>query len=223
MMVTLENGSQNLEAGESGTWMSVGDLMSALLMIFALLLISALAQITEVTENRENSRVIIIKGINDALQAAEINIQANPVTGDISITDSVLFERNEFQLKETGKDFLNKFIPIYSDVIFTSPGAGDEVVRVVLEGHSSSEGDFNHNMRLSILRANSVFSFISLMEFEYKEYFLDKLLVSGRGAIDSNKEFADDADRKVLFRFQFKGLELHELDNQATLSRLTHD
>lgn len=192
---------------DSGAWLSIGDLMSALLMIFALLLISALVQISEVAEKSNNNRVMIIQGINKALSEANIKVEADPITGDISILDSVLFEQNQYDLKDSGKEFLDEFIPIYSDVVFQSKEVSEEVVRIAVEGHSSSEGAFNHNMRLSVLRANSVSQYISNMPFKQKEQFFDKLLVSGRGSLESNKDEIDAADRKVMFRFQFKGQE----------------
>ncbi|MFW1480486.1 chemotaxis protein MotB, partial [Vibrio parahaemolyticus] len=43
-MRNLRTAIQTADAEESGVWLSVGDLMSVLLMIFALLLISALVQ-----------------------------------------------------------------------------------------------------------------------------------------------------------------------------------
>ena len=78
------------EVDESGAWLSIGDLMSALLMIFALLLISALVQISQSEESSKTKRILIIQGINKALSEANIAVEANPVTGDISILDSVL-------------------------------------------------------------------------------------------------------------------------------------
>ena len=207
----------NDEIDDSGAWLSIGDLMSALLMIFALLLISALVQISEVAEKSQNNRIMIIKGINDALSAANISVQADPVTGDISILDSVLFEKNDYQLKISGEVFLNTFIPIYSSVVFQSEQTADEVVRIVLEGHSSMEGEFNHNMRLSVLRSNSVSQYISDMDFKNKSPFFEKLLVSGRGSIDSNKERVDESDRKVMFRFQFRGQEFQKVIGQREL------
>ena len=192
------------DAEESGVWLSIGDLMSVLLMIFALLLISALVQISEVHENSQTTRVVIIKGINDALEGAGIEVQANSETGDISILDSILFDRNEYRLKPSGKAFLDQFVPIYSDVIFQSKQTSDEVSRIVIEGHSSSEGSFDRNMELSVLRANSVAKYINSMDFAHKLPFFDKAMISGRGPIEANQEATDPADRKVKFRFQFK-------------------
>ncbi|ROR70216.1 OmpA family protein [Vibrio crassostreae] len=200
----LRTSPRTADAEESGVWLSIGDLMSVLLMIFALLLISALVQISEVHENSQTTRVVIIKGINDALEGAGIEVQANSETGDISILDSILFDRNEYRLKPSGKAFLDQFVPIYSDVIFQSKQTADEVSRIVIEGHSSSEGSFDRNMELSVLRANSVAKYINSMDFAHKLPFFDKAMISGRGPIEANQEATDPADRKVKFRFQFK-------------------
>ncbi|WP_060981886.1 MULTISPECIES: OmpA/MotB family protein [Vibrio] len=200
----LRTSPRTADAEESGVWLSIGDLMSVLLMIFALLLISALVQISEVHENSQTTRVVIIKGINDALEGAGIEVQANSETGDISILDSILFDRNEYRLKPSGQVFLDQFVPIYSDVIFQSKQTSDEVSRIVIEGHSSSEGSFDRNMELSVLRANSVAKYINSMDFAHKLPFFDKAMISGRGPIEANQEATDPADRKVKFRFQFK-------------------
>lgn len=200
----LRTSPRTADAEESGVWLSIGDLMSVLLMIFALLLISALVQISEVHENSQTTRVVIIKGINDALEGAGIEVQANSETGDISILDSILFDRNEYRLKPSGKAFLDQFVPIYSDVIFQSKQTADEVSRIVIEGHSSSEGSFDRNMELSVLRAISVAKYINNMDFAHKLPFFDKAMISGRGPIEANQEATDPADRKVKFRFQFK-------------------
>lgn len=200
----LRTSPRTADAEESGVWLSIGDLMSVLLMIFALLLISALVQISEVHENSQTTRVVIIKGINDALKGAGIEVQANSETGDISILDSILFDRNEYRLKPSGKEFLDQFVPIYSDVIFQSKQTSDEVSRIVIEGHSSSEGLFDRNMELSVLRANSVAKYINSMDFAHKLPFFDKAMISGRGPIEANQEATEPADRKVKFRFQFK-------------------
>lgn len=200
----LRTSTRTADAEESGVWLSIGDLMSVLLMIFALLLISALVQISEVHENSQNTRIVIIKGINEKLEGAGIKLQANSETGDISILDSILFDRNEYRLKPSGKAFLDQFVPIYSDVIFQSKQTADEVSRIVIEGHSSSEGAFDRNMELSVLRANSVAKYINSMDFAHKLPFFDKAMISGRGPIEANQEATDPADRKVKFRFQFK-------------------
>ncbi|USD31269.1 MULTISPECIES: OmpA family protein [Vibrio] len=203
-MLELNSQPQDQETDDSGVWLSVGDLMSVVLMIFALLLISALVQISEAHEETQNTRIVIIKDINDALESAGIEVHADPSTGDISIMDSILFDVNDYRLKPSGKEFLDNFVPIYTKVIFKDEATAKEISRIVIEGHSSSEGMFERNMSLSVMRANSVSAYISSMSFNNKPEFFNKVAISGRGSIEANQDQAVPTDRKVKFRFQFK-------------------
>ena len=95
---------------------------------------------------------------------------------------------------------------------------GTEVVRVVVEGHTSSLGSDADNLSLSLRRADSVTSFISReLDFPHRDRFLRKLLGAGRGEVEARQDLDDPNDRKVMFRFQFKGTEL-----QAQLQRDSH-
>lgn len=206
-MRTLKVANQDEGSDDSGVWLSVGDLMSVLLMIFALLLVAALVQISQVEEQSHNNRILIIKGMQDALAAHNLDMKFDAETGDISLSEKLFFDRNDAGLSARGQKLLRQFIPIYTDVIFQSPETENEVVRIVIEGHASSDGDFNHNMKLSVLRANSVSEFIQGMNFAHKVPFVNKLMISGRGPLDADQEQSNASDRNVKFRFQFKGNE----------------
>jgi hypothetical protein len=68
----------NQEIDETGAWLSIGDLMSGLLMIFSLLLIVALLQLTEAAEESKESRIIIIQSLQKTLAEEGINAKINP-------------------------------------------------------------------------------------------------------------------------------------------------
>lgn len=206
-MRALRVNHQESAGDESGVWLSVGDLMSVLLMIFALLLVSALVQISEVEEQSHNNRIMIIKGIQEALAKHNLDMKFDSETGDISLSEKLFFDSDDADLSVGGKRLLRQFIPIYTDVIFQTPETENEVVRIVIEGHASSDGDFNHNMKLSVLRANSVSEFVQSMNFPHKVKFVDKLMISGRGPLDADQKYSRADDRNVKFRFQFKGRE----------------
>lgn len=189
---------------ETGAWLSIGDLMSGLLMIFALLLILALLQLTEAAEKAKNSRVIIIQSLQETLSQKGINAHVDPQTGDISILDSVLFDMNQSNLKPKGQDFLELFVPVYSKAIFSTEQISNQIQHVVIEGHTSSTGSWDHNMSLSLERAKSVSEAISKLSFNGKEGFRAKMLVAGRGESEADQSYDKPGDRKVLFRFQFK-------------------
>ncbi|MCX7593486.1 MAG: OmpA family protein [Fischerella sp.] len=98
---------------------------------------------------------------------------------------------------------------MYSRVIFSKQEIENEVSRVVIEGHTSSEGDDKTNMELSVLRASSVYKFIFYdMNFTTKSSLSQKILAAGRGEIEADKTRDNPANRKVLFRLQFRSDEL---------------
>ena len=59
-------------------------------------------------------------------------------------------------------------------------------------------------MALSLRRANSVFDFISRHEFMQRDALVQKIQVAGRGFLDADPFESLSADRKVIFRMQFK-------------------
>jgi len=190
---------------ENTDWLSISDLMSGLLLIFALLVVVTLHQLKKTQEEMQNKRVVVIQAMQDQFNANGINAEVNPETGDITLLDSVLFDFNEKELKPGGSEFLSKFIPIYSNVIFSEPKISEEVTRVIIEGHTSSDGSVAYNMKLSLGRANSVYQFINTMVLpKHKQDFLAKIQVAGRGSMDADALMANEEDRKVIFRMQFK-------------------
>ncbi|MFN9400819.1 MAG: OmpA family protein, partial [Dolichospermum sp.] len=75
----------------SATYLSIGDLMSGLLMFFALLFITALIQLNEA---QKYIKVTFIDELQRELKANNIQVKVDPNTGDISLRDSILFDTN---------------------------------------------------------------------------------------------------------------------------------
>lgn len=203
-MERYEWGHPETDIDETGAWLSIGDLMSGLLMIFALLLILALLQLTEAAEKAKSSRIVIIQSLQKTLAEKGISAEVDPQTGDISILDSVLFDIDSAKIKSAGQQFLKSFVPVYSKAIFSSEKIADQIQYVVIEGHTSSSGSWDHNMQLSLDRADSVSNAISYLSFDGKDRFLASMLVAGRGESESDQKVDNPGDRKVTFRFQFK-------------------
>ncbi len=211
---------ESIEETEDGSfWSTIGDLMSALLLIFVLLFVTAMVQLKEEIEKVKQIQANIIQSLESLkseLQNQNIQVNVDQKTGDISILDSILFDANSDQLKPDGTEFLSKFIPAYSQAVFSNPQVESQIVRLIIEGHTSSYGTDSYNMRLSLLRANSVFQYIDndLESFPFKTKLMTKLASSGRGEIEANQTKDDPQDRKVMFRFQFKTLDTEHLTRQ---------
>lgn len=225
---------QSSEPHNSDEWISVADLMAGLLMLFALLVIATLVQLKQIEEQNRNKRVLVIQALQEQFNANSISAQINPETGDITLLDSILFAVGESKLTAKGISFLKKFIPIYGKTLFKDSQISEEITRIIIEGHTSSEGSVAYNMSLSLARAESVYQFIegnmwrtihltpplgagymwtetAVDTFPELPVFMEKIQISGRGMLDSNKDMPKDEDRKVLFRMQFKSDEAFKM------------
>jgi len=218
----------------SDEWVSVADLMAGLLMLFALLVIATLVQLKQIEEQNRNKRVLVIQALQEQFNAKKISAQINPETGDITLLDSILFVVGKSKLTDDGIKFLEEFIPVYGTTLFKDSQISNEITRIIIEGHTSSEGGVAHNMSLSLARAESVYRFIEehawrkiqttpplgegstwvdtwVNTFPEQRVFMEKIQISGRGMLDSNKDMTTKEDRKVLFRMQFKSDEAFKM------------
>ena len=198
---------------QSATWIALADLMTGLMAIFLVLCLVILT-------NQDRTRSIIITTVTEALKNANIEVTTDAKTGDVSIVNrDLLFDNNSSILREDGKIFLNKFVPAYSQAIFSlNKNESDEVVRIVVEGRTSRSGNAAHNMTLSLERANAVVQYIYYMtDFKYKKEMLQRLTPVGRGVMEAQK-VDRDKDREVLFRFQFKGEYANKQDAEDVLT-----
>jgi outer membrane protein OmpA-like peptidoglycan-associated protein len=194
-----------IEDDDSSIYLSIADMMSSLLMFFALLFITTLLQLAQ----KDAPKRVVIGNVVGQMKSNNINVKVNPETGDVSIQESILFAKGSTELKPEGKAFLRSFIPVYSGVIFSKPEFDKEISRVIIEGHTSSDGDNKTNLQLSLLRSASVYNYIFYdMNFPTKAPLSQKILAAGRGEIESDKKRDNPGDRKVVFRFQFRSDEL---------------
>ncbi|MEB3828081.1 OmpA/MotB family protein [Phormidium sp. CCY1219] len=199
----FELADEVLEEHDAGIWLSIGDLMSGLLMFFALLFITVMVQLKQYQEAFDKLPLVILNTLRQEVPGGE-NLQVDQKTGDVSIPDAILFDEGSAELKPAGKQFLRSFIPVYSKVIFSNDEFDRMITRVIVEGHTSSFGTERENMDLSLQRALSVSEYISSLQFPTQADFKQKVLAAGRGELDANQQVDSPRDRKVVFRFQLR-------------------
>lgn len=199
------------DESRANVWLSISDLMSGLLLFFALLFIATQVQLQRKIQELNDYQqafdklpLVVLTAIEEGIGGS--SIQVDPETGDVSLDDKILFAEGRSDLKPEGKAFLRQFIPIYSQVIFSDAEFDRQVVRIVIEGHTSSKGSAQFNRELSLKRSLAVadYLFSSEIDFPHRERFQEKILIAGRGEIDANPQVDDPKDRKVTFRFQLR-------------------
>ena len=161
-------------------------------------------EIEQIIEKRED----LLTDLATAYEASGLAVTVNQETGEIVMDSSVLFDVNSAEISQQGKDFLKQFIGVYNSVVFDEKYAGF-VSKIMVEGHTDTSGDFDHNLELSQKRADSVRSYCLSdecgVETENRSVLETMLVAAGYSytnpVYDANGEVDMAASRRVAFRF----------------------
>lgn len=151
----------------------------------------------------------IITALSDALKTSGISATVDPATGSIALKSDVLFESGRYTLTAAGKKFVDQFLPIYLDVLF-SEDYSQYVSEIIIEGHTDSTGGYLTNLELSQQRALAVASYVlsdscTAVSPAVKTQLREMVTVNGRSYSDRimvNGVEDMDASRRVVFKFR---------------------
>ena len=159
-------------------------------------------------------RTTMIKELSASLSAANMKATVDPNTGDIVLDSSVFFETGKSVIKEEGQELLNRFIPVYLDVLLRDKYA-DYLGEIIIEGHTDSTGSYQSNLKLSQDRALQVALYclnMPTLTRAQKTKLQEILTAKGRSysdlVYDANGVEDPDASRRVEFKFSLKDAEM---------------
>ena len=159
-------------------------------------------------------RTTMIKELSASLSAANMKATVDPNTGDIVLDSSVFFETGKSIIKEEGQELLNRFIPVYLDVLLRDKYA-DYLGEIIIEGHTDSTGSYQSNLKLSQDRALQVALYclnMPTLTRAQKTKLQEILTAKGRSysdlVYDANGVEDPDASRRVEFKFSLKDAEM---------------
>lgn len=214
-------------------WMSYSDMMSGLLLIFVLFLSISIFQFNEqskllieqseeikIQQEKIDSiigvRTHLIEALKNQFKDSNLEIDIDPQTGAIRFSSGVFFDTNKYTLKPSGKAYLNKFIPLYINVLLNKENS-KYVSEIIIEGHTDTNGTYMYNLDLSQKRAFEVTKYILSDEFkeitdEEKNKLRKIITANGRSFSNpiKNKEGKVELDksRRVEFKFRLKDEEM---------------
>lgn len=167
---------------ENVFWVTMTDLLLGLAIIFMTLFILAMTGFTQSKIQQQATQSELATKLISNMKEQKINATIDKITGQVKISDLELFDLNSYNLTDNGKKYLDKFIPIYVNTIFSNPKLYNKISNVVIQGHtdsqmfknvSSKEVQFTKNMDLSLKRANAVEEYI--FKTGYNKKYTDKL------------------------------------------------
>ncbi|MEG2246664.1 MAG: OmpA family protein [Romboutsia sp.] len=218
---------------ETGFWISFSDLMASILIIFILLFVYKLVEYQANLSEKEqqiqeltSTRVKIIEMLQEEFEKENIDINIDPKTGTIKLNESILFDTSKSQLKEEGKDFAKKFIPIYVKILLGNKEVRSQLSQIIIEGHTDDVGSYMSNLKLSQDRTLSVAEFLLNDEFDYKykKDLQEYITLNGRSysepILDDKGNINRDASRRVEIKFRLKEEEmLLEIQNKLEIGK----
>ena len=99
----------------------------------------------------------LLTELADAFKAADINVNIDKTNGELAVDSSILFGGDSADLSNEGKAFLNKFVEIYSSIIFSDEYSGF-ISKTIIEGHTAplQGSTYESGLPLSQQRADVV-------------------------------------------------------------------
>jgi len=170
-------------------------------------------------DNLIGIRTTMIQDLSTSLSAANLKAVVDPATGDIMLDSAVFFETGSSEIRQEGKELLDRFVPVYLDVLMRDEYA-DYLGEIIIEGHTDSKGSYESNLKLSQDRALQVALYCLRMPSltPARKAQLQKILTA-KGRSYADLIYADgvedpEASRRVEFKFSLKDAEMIEEMNR---------
>ena len=166
-------------------------------------------------KNLTGIKLTVIAKLREKL-GKSINIDEK--SGAIKFSSNILFDQNEYKLKEDSKKELSTILKKYLNTLLGDKEMKKFIESITIEGHTNSDGTYLSNLALSQQRAHAV------MQFLYESNIIDRNLLStyvnssGRSSadliLDSSGNEDKDASRRIEIKFTIKNEEaIKELQN----------
>ena len=159
-------------------WVPLADLMTVLMVLFLFMAISYMVVIRKkytsndkIIQEYHNTKKDLVAdlstGFKKDLQGRNDMVLDSNNLSIKFIDRKILFDFDKSNLKDEFRKPLADFLPRFLDIVLQKKYA-DKIAEVRIEGHTSSEGDYFYNMRLSQDRTRNVMSFLFDMDYYHK-------------------------------------------------------
>lgn len=222
------NSSRSNDEAERPFWISYADLMTALMILFLVIMVTALASITKKSaevseeivqvdevlrsgEQRSEEIGSICEDLSDEAKKISKSISVDCRLNRISFGELGRFGSDEYKLGPEGEIALNAMVPVILDSA-NSPLGKKWMKQVLIEGYTDTDGSYLYNLNLSLKRSewvmctllrNDASSFITLTPDQRRQ--IKKLFLAGGVAFNHVRD-SKDASRRVELRLQFYGV-----------------
>jgi outer membrane protein OmpA-like peptidoglycan-associated protein len=191
---------------------SLTDLMTSLAVIFVLLLVASLNNISGGRDTVADLRNLLLALLKE-FQPNGVDVKVDekdPLVLLVIVPEDLFrFEFNKADIPQAGNRFLEKFAPKLVEGVCDRK-LRDDIASVVVEGHADYRGSDEANLNISQQRASAVvIKTLDILRLggheDLSACFKDLVSASGRGAADPLPD--PDRSRRVIFKIRARSAE----------------
>ena len=200
--------------GEKPFWISFSDLMTAMMVMFLVVMAVALLAVTSPSEKRQEEIEDWVKQLEQKLKSdfPGVNYQRNRNVIDFGSQANFKFGKPDFEGSpeelQRKEDSLRKFVPEL--LTLANDDLGKKVVkRVVVEGYTDKAGTYLSNLDLSLRRSERVLCVLladavnTKLSDTHKKQVRELFLVGGYSF--NNEKSSAEESRRIEMRIEFLG------------------
>jgi len=159
---------------------------------------------------------IKLKVVAALKRALGSKIDIDKKTGSLKLASNILFEVGQSTLKDEAKVELKKAFEEYIGTLVTDKEIKPHLEKIIIEGHTDSDGGYIYNLKLSQDRALAVMEYLLSLDFSKKYNIKPLMTASGRAYLDAIKKNGvedKEASRRIEIKFKLKNEDaMHEIE-----------
>lgn len=160
----------------------------------------------------------VIESLRKEFANNNVNVDIDTQTGALTLDANVLFDYDEAELTEEGKEALRQILPIYCKVLLNEENQS-YLAEIIIDGYTDTDGDYSYNLELSQRRSLAVAQYLLEIQGEFLndqeiKSLENYLTVNGHSManpiLDADGNVDKDASRRVEVKFRLKDEEMIE-------------
>jgi chemotaxis protein MotB len=150
---------------------------------------------------------IKLKVISELKASLGSKINIDKDSGSLRLASNILFDKGSARLKEGAKSELKANFIEYVNTLISNQNIKKHLDKIIIEGHSDSDGLYLYNLNLSQQRAFAVMHYLLTLDYIKRHNITEKLVASGRSYLDAIQIDGiedKDASRRIEIKFRLK-------------------
>ena len=168
----------------------------------------------------------VIEALKNEFSKNNINVDIDAQTGALTLEASVMFDYDQAELTDAGKQALEQILPIYCKVLLQDDYM-KYLAEIIIDGYTDTDGDYSYNLQLSQQRSLAVAQYLldiqgNFLDATQSQNLEKSLTVNGHSmanpVLDASGNVDKDASRRVEVKFRLKDEEMIDELNQLLSS-----